>query len=142
MPPPSPVPGWARGDVCSERTASRRMAVRAYRRPGIPLRPALRSPGRSLRGACRWLRGQRPARSGSGGRLDGVLVGRHRWRSRLVRRLGTSLVLVLAPEGEVDPDEGLLLLLADRLVGHDGPGQVRRARRRFEDPGLDVERLG
>ena len=37
------------------------------------------------------------------------------------------LVLVLAPEGEVDPHERLLLLLADGLVGHDRAGQVGRA---------------
>src|SRR3984885_15271311 len=32
MPPPSPVPGWARGEVCRERTAKRLMRRRSYRR--------------------------------------------------------------------------------------------------------------
>ena len=52
------------------------------------------------------------------------------------------LVLVLAAEGEVDAHQRLLLLLADGLVGHDGPGQVGRAVGRLEDAGLHVERLG
>src|SRR5271163_964908 len=101
MPPPSPVPGWARGDVWRERTASRRMAPRAYRRPGKSLRPGLRG---------------MLGRLGGGGMLGGTggvdRDGRHRGpgvvcRRRCDRGLLNPLVLVLAPEGEVDPHEGL-----------------------------------
>src|SRR5580692_297560 len=113
MPPPSPVPGWARGDVWRERTASRRMPVRAYRRPRKALRPGLRG---------------RPAGSSlDSSRSDALGRARRlgRWRRPRFLLLGLGLgravlVLVLAPEGEVDPHEGLLLLLADGLVGHDG----------------------
>ena len=43
------------------------------------------------------------------------------------------LVLVVATEGEVDADEGLLLVLAQGLVGQDQAAQVRRPVRRLED---------
>src|SRR5580704_120414 len=131
MPPPSPVPGWANGDVCRERTASRRMAVRSYRRSPKCLRRGgpRRSGAGDAAGGARRLR--RPDRSG-GGRGLGLLPGAGL----------AALVLVVAAEGEVDADEGLLLLLADRLVGQDGAGQVERAGRRLEDPRLHVERLG
>src|ERR1700734_98649 len=99
MPPPSPVPGWARGDVWRERTARRRMALRAYRRPGIPLRPGLQGAGLTAPG------------SGGGDGLGGGGGGQGpfgRYGGGFRDRLA-AIVLVVAAEGEVDPDEGLLL---------------------------------
>src|SRR5580704_4229226 len=149
MPPPSPVPGWARGEVCRERTASRRMPAVAYRR----LPKSLRAPGKTL--------GPPPALGirGSGGRGEPVGGGGTRGRRFFGRRLGfrvrggaglvgragrgfAALVLVVTPEREVDANERLLLLLADRLVGHDGAGQVGGAGGCLEDARLHVERLG
>ena len=52
------------------------------------------------------------------------------------------LVLVVAAERQVDADEGLLLVLAQRLVGQDQPAQIGRPVRRLEDAGLHVEGLG
>src|SRR5580704_17091347 len=149
MPPPSPVPGWARGEVCRERTASRRMPAVAYRRAP----KSLRSPGKTL--------GPPPALGirGSGGRGEPVGGGGARSRRSFGRRLGfrvrggiglvgraapgfAALVLVVTPEREVDVNERLLPLLVDRLVGHDGAGQVGGAGGCLEDARLHVERLG
>ena len=52
------------------------------------------------------------------------------------------LVVVIAAEREVDAHQGLLLLFADVLVGHDRPGQVGGPVGGLEDAGLDVEGLG
>ena len=76
-------------------------------------------------------------------------VGRGRGRAgRLLATLRTTVEiggltgLVLVPEGEVDPDEGLLLVLGQVGVGQDLPTDVGLTGARFEDPGLDVEGLG
>jgi hypothetical protein len=45
-------------------------------------------------------------------------------------------------EREIDPDQSLLLVLAQHLVGQNETGQVGCPIRRLEDAGLDVERLG
>src|SRR5580693_2319059 len=120
MPPPSPVPGWAKGEVCRERTASRRMPAVAYRRPPKSLRAPGKTPGPApalgIRGSGG--RGEPVGGGGTPGRSFGRRLGfRVRGGAGLVGRAGASLVallLVLAPEREVDANERLLLLLADR----------------------------
>ena len=52
------------------------------------------------------------------------------------------LFLEVTAEREVDPDQGLLLILAQRLIGQDQAAQIGGAVRRLEDARLHVERLG
>src|SRR3954447_7083631 len=122
MPPPSPEPGRASGDVCRERTASERTAVDKPNELGQVSRTRLRPGGRCLFA------------------LDG------RWRlRRLVGRvaeLGALQALVLVLERDVHLDERLLLGLGDRGIAQDLTDEVVVAFALLEDAGTHVQRLG
>src|SRR3954453_16785675 len=85
MPPPSPDPGWARGEVCMERTAS------------------VRTAGATLYNVPKFLRARIAGRKVAAPVGVGVVQSGHGRRD--------DAVFVLVPEGEVDAHEHLLLLL-------------------------------
>src|SRR5205085_12380552 len=122
MPPPSPDPGWASGDVCSERTASERTTDdKPNRTRQVFEKPALGAGGR-------WFLA---FDGGRGGRLD-----------RRVGDVGALQAFVLVLERDVDLNEGLLLGLGDGGVAQDLADQVVFALALLEDAGPHVERLG
>src|SRR5438270_7705833 len=107
MPPPSPEPGRASGDVCSERTASERTAVDKPNELGQVSRTRLRPGGRCLFALDGSRRRRRLRR----------LVGR-------VAELAALQALVLVLERDVHLDERLLLGLGDRGIAQDLTDEV------------------
>src|SRR4051812_38921346 len=61
---------------------------------------------------------------------------------RFLGRFGPGDVAVLVPEGLVDPDQGLLLVLVDERITPDLRHEIRLPVAGIEDAGPDVERLG
>src|SRR5438270_13204763 len=127
MPPPSPDPGWASGEVCRDRTASERTAddkangtYPAFEKPVLG---CLGAGGRcflAFDGGC-----------GVGGRPCSRL-------EPLVGDVGALQAFVLVLEGEVHLDEGLLLGLGNGGVAQDLAGQVVLALALFEDAGAHI----
>src|SRR5436309_6357901 len=111
MPPPSPEPGWASGDVCIERTASERTAEGKANECGRVSRTPLCGGGRRFLA----LAGRRRRR---------WFLRRRRWFLRRRRELGALQALVLVLEGDVHLDQRLLLGLGDRRVAQDLVDQV------------------
>src|SRR5690349_18160705 len=99
MPPPSPDPGWARGDVCMERTARVRTAGATLPSVRNFLRARIVVVWRLAAAACPHVG---VVRSGHDGRHHAVLV--------------------LVPEGQVDAHEHLLLLFGEVRIAQDLAG--------------------